>query len=264
MTIYHGKNAVAPVIGIRQDEGGVYYWTLNGEWLLDDDARKVPVHGKDGATPQLKIEQDCWYVSYDGTNWTELGKVSEGEGDGMFRSVTMDEEYAYFTLIDGTVLTVPLAGGVAVDAILFEDELVKSICVSRWDTDKDGELSVAEAEAVTSLRKAFNAKPIRHFREFVYFTGVKSLANSEFCDCDDLESIVLPANLAAVGDYAFSYCLSLKSVECKGETPPTVGVNIFDYIPVSNYVIRVPASAVERYKTAEGWSDYASQIVAAE
>lgn len=264
MTIYHGKNAVAPVIGIRQDEGGVYYWTLNGEWLLDDDARKVPVHGKDGATPQLKIEQDCWYVSYDGTNWTELGKVPEGEGDGMFRSVTMDEEYAYFTLIDGTVLTVPLAGGVAVDAILFEDELVKSICVSRWDTDKDGELSVAEAEAVTSLRKAFNAKPIRHFREFVYFTGVKSLADSEFCDCDDLESIVLPANLAAVGDYAFSYCLSLKSVECKGETPPTVGVNIFDYIPVSNYVIRVPASAVERYKTAEGWSDYASRIVAAE
>lgn len=264
MTIYHGKNAVAPVIGIRQDEGGVYYWTLNGEWLLDDDARKVPVHGKDGATPQLKIEQDCWYVSYDGTNWTELGKVSEGEGDGMFRSVTMDEEYAYFTLIDGTVLTVPLAGGVAVDAILFEDELVKSICVSRWDTDKDGELSVAEAEAVTSLRKAFNAKPIRHFREFVYFTGVKSLADSEFCDCDDLESIVFPANLAAVGDYAFSYCLSLKSVECKGETPPTVGVNIFDYIPVSNYVIRVPASAVERYKTAEGWSDYASRIVAAE
>ncbi len=182
----------------------------------------------------------------------------------MFRSVTIDEEYVYFTLIDGTILTVPLARGVAVDAILFEDELVKSICVSRWDTDKDGELSVAEAEAVTSLRKAFNAKPIRHFREFVYFTGVKALADSEFCDCDDLESIVLPANLAAVGDYAFSYCLSLKSVECKGGLPPTVGVNIFDYIPASNYVIRVPASAVERYKTAEGWSDYASRIVAAE
>ena len=96
MTIYHGKNAVAPVIGIRQDEGGVYYWTLNGEWLLDDDARKVPVHGKDGATPQLKIEQDCWYVSYDGTNWTELGNVPEGEGEGMFRSVTIEAEYVSF------------------------------------------------------------------------------------------------------------------------------------------------------------------------
>lgn len=154
--------------------------------------------------------------------------------------------------------------GVAVDAIWFEDEFVWSIGVSRWDADKDGELSVAEAEAVTSLRKAFNAKPIRYFREFVYFTGVTTLADSEFCDCDDLESIVLPANLATVGDYAFSYCLSLKSVECKGETPPTIGVNIFDYIPASNYVVRVPASAVERYKTAAGWSDYASQIVAAE
>ena len=37
------------------------------------------------------------------------------------------------------------------------------MCIS-LGTDKDGELSVAEAEAVTSLRKAFNAEPIRHCR----------------------------------------------------------------------------------------------------
>ena len=253
ITIYHGKNAVAPVIGIRQDVDECYYWTLDGDWLLDDEARKVPVSGADGVTPQLKIEKDCWYVSYDGTNWSELGKVAEGEDNGLFRGVTLDNEYAYFTLIDGTVLTVPLAGEVALDVILFEDDLVKSICVSRWDTDKDGELSVSEAEAVTSLRKAFNAKPIRHFRD-----------ESEFCDCDKLESIVLPVNLATIGDWAFSWCLSLTSVECKGENPPTIGADIFDGIPVSDYVIRVPVSAVERYKTAAGWSDYASQIVAAE
>lgn len=264
ITIYHGKNAVAPVIGIRQDVDERYYWTLDGDWLLDDEARKVPVNGEDGMTPQLKIEKDCWYVSYDGTNWSELGKVAEGEDNGIFRSVTADDEYAYFTLIDGTVLTVPLVGEGAVDVILFEDDLVKSICVSRWDTDKDGELSVSEAGAVTSLRKAFNAKPIRHFREFAYFTGVTALSESEFCDCDELESIVFPANLATIGDWAFSWCLSLTSVECKGENPPTIGADIFDGIPASDYVIRVPGSAVERYKTAAGWSDYASQIVAAE
>lgn len=264
ITIYHGKNAVAPVIGIRQDVDECYYWTLDGDWLLDDEARKVPVSGADGVTPQLKIEKDCWYVSYDGTNWSELGKVAEGEDNGLFRGVTLDDEYAYFTLIDGTVLTVPLAGEVALDVILFEDDLVKSICVSRWDTDKDGELSVAEAEAVTSLRKAFNAKPIRHFREFVWFTGVTALAESEFCDCDELESIVLPVNLATIGDWAFSWCLSLTSVECKGENPPMIGADIFEGIPASNYVIRVPASAVERYKAAAGWSDYADRIVAAE
>ena len=264
ITIYHGKTAVAPVIGIRQDVDECYYWTLDGVWLLDDGARKVPVSGDNGVTPQLKIEEDYWYVSYDETNWSQLGKVAEGEENGIFRSVTVDEEYAYFTLSDGTVLTVPLVGKVSVDVILFEDELVKSICVSRWDTDKDGELSAEEAKVVTSLRKAFNAKPIRSFREFAYFTGVTALDESEFCDCDELESIVLPANLTAIGDWAFSWCLSLTSVECKGENPPTIGADIFDGISASNYVIRVPASAVERYKTAAGWSDYAARIVAAE
>lgn len=264
ITIYHGKNAVAPVIGIRQDVDERYYWTLNDNWLLDDEARKVPVTGVNGVTPQLKIEKDYWYVSYDGANWSELGKVAEEEDNGIFRSVTVDDEYAYFTLIDGTVFTVPLVGAVAVDVILFEDDLVKSICVSRWDTDKDGELSVSEAEAVTSLRKAFNAKPIRHFREFAYFTGVTALDESEFCDCDELETIVLPVNLATIGDWAFSWCLSLTNVECRGEHPPTIGADIFDGIPASDYVIRVPASAVERYKTTAGWSDYASQIVAGE
>lgn len=39
----------------------------------------------------------------------------------------------------GAVLAVPIAEDAAVDAILFEDELVRSICVFRWDAGKDGE-----------------------------------------------------------------------------------------------------------------------------
>ena len=122
ITIYHGQDgkdgadgkdgqdgqngsANAPVIGVAQDTDGVYYWTLNGEWLLDDNGNKLPVSGKDGAngadgkdgqdgkdgadgqdgkdgiTPQLKIEDGYWYISYDnGATWTQLGKATGEDG----------------------------------------------------------------------------------------------------------------------------------------------------------------------------------------
>ena len=122
ITIYHGQDgkdgadgkdgqdgsANAPVIGVAQDTDGVYYWTLNGKWLLDDNGNKLPVSGKDGQngtngsngqdgtdgtdgqdgqdgkdgiTPQLKIEDGYWYISYDnGATWTQLGKATGEDG----------------------------------------------------------------------------------------------------------------------------------------------------------------------------------------
>ena len=139
ITIYHGQDgkdgadgkdgqdgqngsANAPVIGVAQDTDGVYYWTLNGEWLLNDNGNKLPVSGKDGQNgvngtmPQLKIEEGYWYVSYDnGVTWTQLGKATGEDGkkgdkgdigDSMFQSVTQDENYVYFTLADGTVIKI--------------------------------------------------------------------------------------------------------------------------------------------------------------
>ena len=127
ITIYNGENgsATAPIIGVAEDTDGVYYWTLNGEWLLDDNGNKLPVSGKDGQNgangtmPQLKIEEGYWYISYDnGATWTQLGKATgeDGQngdkgdkgdtGDSMFQSVTQDENYVYFTLADGTVIKI--------------------------------------------------------------------------------------------------------------------------------------------------------------
>ena len=97
-----GKDGSTPVIGVAQDTDGVYYWTLNGEWLLDNNGNKLPVSGedgkdgangadgkdgqdgadgKDGITPLLKIENGYWYISYDnGATWTESGKATGDNG----------------------------------------------------------------------------------------------------------------------------------------------------------------------------------------
>ena len=70
-----------------------------------------------GVTPQLKIDDDYWYVSYDnGASWTQLGKatgedgqdgangINGVDGDSFFQSVTQDENYVYLTLSTGCLL----------------------------------------------------------------------------------------------------------------------------------------------------------------
>ncbi|MBO7281888.1 MAG: leucine-rich repeat protein [Alistipes sp.] len=176
-----GKDGSIPIIGVKQDSDGIYYWTLNGEWLLDANGNKIKAQGtdgkdgqdgatgtdgkdgvngadgkdgkdgangtdgkdgedgkdgvngadgKDGITPQLKIENDYWYISYDnGASWTQLGKATgengkDGEngmngtngengkdGDSFFQSVTQDENNVYFTLADGTEIVLPKFSG---------------------------------------------------------------------------------------------------------------------------------------------------------
>ena len=81
-----GKDGTTPIIGVALDPiDNAYYWTLNGDWLLDKDGNRIPLtsrdgqngaDGKDGITPQLKIENGYWYVSTDnGKTWTQLGKA---------------------------------------------------------------------------------------------------------------------------------------------------------------------------------------------
>ena len=145
-----GKDGYTPVIGIRQDTDGLYYWTLDGEWLLDASGNKIcaagrdgrdGTDGKDGITPQLKIEDGYWYISYDnGTTWTQLGKATGedgkdgtngkdgvdgqpgADGDSMFRDVTQDELNVYLTLADGTMITIPK--GVPLSITFDEEDLV--------------------------------------------------------------------------------------------------------------------------------------------
>ena len=77
-------------------------------------------NGQDGITPQLKIENGRWMLSMDnGKTWTDIGQATGADGqdgadgtngkdgDSFFQSVTEDDNNVYFTLIDGTVITIP-------------------------------------------------------------------------------------------------------------------------------------------------------------
>ena len=105
-------NGVSPVIAVKQGEDSRWYWTLNGEWLLDGNKKKIPTtgadgtngtNGTDGITPQMKIEGDYWYVSVDnGASWTQAGTAKGADGDSFFSSVAYDDHSVTLTLKDGT------------------------------------------------------------------------------------------------------------------------------------------------------------------
>lgn len=159
-----GKNGTTPVIGVAP-YNGVYYWTLNGTWLTDTSGNKIKAEGtvgrdgvngkpgqdgddgqdgkpgedgEDGITPQLKIENEYWYISYDnGASWIQLGKATgdkrdkgdKGEpgapgtsgGDSIFSKVEDNATEVVFTLADGTTtITIPKYTAAASLDITFE------------------------------------------------------------------------------------------------------------------------------------------------
>ena len=154
VTIYHGKDGVdgedgsdaaggvdgvdghTPVIGVKKESDGTYYWTVGGEWMLgspdiqfpsggnsywvidgewvmDENGNKLPaagVDGKDGITPQLKIQDGCWYVSFDGgITWSRepIGAAEGVDLGAIFADMTYDADYLYLYLKNGETIMVP-------------------------------------------------------------------------------------------------------------------------------------------------------------
>ena len=66
--IYNGKDGTdgvdgnTPVIGVKKDGDGIYYWTLDGEFIIVD-GQKIKAQGTDGSdgadgvTPKSKFER---------------------------------------------------------------------------------------------------------------------------------------------------------------------------------------------------------------
>ena len=96
--------------------------------------------------------------------------------------------------------------------IAFADANVWGICVENWDTNHDGVLSYSEAAAVTDIGQAFRESEITSFDELQYFTGLTSIGDEAFYNCNNLTSIVIPNSVIYIGDIAFGYCYSLTSI----------------------------------------------------
>lgn len=150
ITLYHGKdgqNGATPVIGVKADTDGIYYWTVDGEWLLSG-GRKVRAEGKDAVTPKFKIENDNWFISQDGgKTWTNLGKAKEKD---IFKSVSLDGGFVNVVLADGTAFKIPVSDGSLVSMIG---------CINVVPTHSDGAARVIRRNGWNTLTIKYEVLP---------------------------------------------------------------------------------------------------------
>ena len=154
-----------------------------------------------GTTCTVTATANTGYVF---ANWMKNGKIA-----------SRNSEYTFFVAGDMELV----ANFVPDGNIAFADANVKSICISNWDTNGDGELSYAEAASVSSLVNEYyvNAfqdnNEIVSFDELQYFIGLASIGNSAFEYCHNLSSVILPNTVTTLGAAAFAYCENLVSIE---------------------------------------------------
>jgi len=255
IVIYNGKDGAdgnTPVISVKKDTDDIYYWTLDGEFIVVD-GQKIKAQGtdgnngadgSDGVTPKLEIREGYWWISYDnGTNWSQLGKATGEDGkDADSIKITQDENNVYFELADGTVITISKTGQ-STEFIQFKDLKVKKLCCLNWDTDHDNELSYQEAATIVSIGTVFKGNTtIVSFNEFQYFNGITDISNA-FQGCTNLWEITLPDNLSTIGDAAFANCKSLNSIILP-ENIVSIGDSSFISCPLSNITIPINTTKV--------------------
>lgn len=116
-----GENGTTPVISVKQDSDGKHYWTVNGEWLLDN-GNKMPVTGEKGDKGDNGVSGSDGLTPYigDNGNWW-IGTSDTGvkaQGDAIFAKdgidYTSDLDNVIFTLADGTKITLPRTSALTV------------------------------------------------------------------------------------------------------------------------------------------------------
>ena len=291
--LYNGKNGtdgVTPKISVRKDSDGIYYWTVDGDWLIVDGkkVRAVGLDGKDGqsgndgkdaVTPQLKIVDGFWYISYDnGKYWTKLGKATGengkdgqdgNDGDVFFKSVTVEDGYAVFVMNDSeqTTLRIPIAGVSAVSSIKYVPETPDGVVKIRyskidyWYVAEDFviKFEIMPQSSVDYIMKNWKevlvAKAITYIGEFVS-VNIKNVA----CDKDNIIAVTIDGK--SLGSTFLSTDISVTanlrlSVKINGSESISS-----DYLPLSpsllyDYIIEYTSvydEAIGRYFQINGSS----------
>ena len=259
----HASNAAQPTYGVYYD---VPYtdWQKNCQWrlvLYDADAYEL-------------YQQSL----------TLAGLLSQATA----RRLDVTRQQAVYDNMESTleeVMEAQQSLRKMLSLIHFADATARTICISNFDIDSDGEISLTEASMVDDIGTVFSSTAVKTLDELQHFTALTALYGNSFANCSSLESITLPENITTmyyrvfrnctklteislpsyitqIGDNSFDGCTALRSVRMYNPDPSsvTLGSNVFLNVPLSQCVLYVPFGSREKYASAPVWQQFGSIV----
>ena len=255
-----------------------------------------------GQTPHALRYVRCVGFNETFTDGRAFDKLSQLV-DGTYQGIDAEGQYGNdpYPVLDGTINLSTGAYRDTYDALMthypklklniakwwirFEDPEVKRICVENWDKDGDGELSMEEAAAVSSIGTVFqNNTKIKSFDELTKFKG-SLLRSGMFQGCTNIQFVsVSYTRVSLFNDNVTSYkrillkgewneipnCFIwgankeyLEAIILEDKIPPIISefCGFFYGNHTNNYAkIFVPDSSLDLYVTAEVWEKYKEYI----
>ena len=161
-----------------------------------------------------------------------------------------------------------------------------------YDVPWDGSSTLTENEVRREIGDASDPHYCDNITSAVIYNSVTHIGSSAFAGCSGLTSITIPnstdylgdcvfygctgltsitipssfdSEWAHIGNQCFDKCTSLQSITCLATTPPPLEINwetneYAQFTNTNDCPIYVPAASVNAYKSASGWSTYASRI----
>ena len=131
---------------------------------------------------------------------------------------------------------------------------------SGWDYDYIYNVNLLFLDDEIEERELFSWQ-IDHRNSTIIISDAMTVIPSDlFSDCSFLQFVIIPNSITYIDSGAFSGCETLETIRIERNEPPISSPDIFEHCSLLTS-IEVPSSAVETYKTAEGWSGYAGIIV---
>ena len=215
-----GMDGHSPKISVALD-GGVYYWQLDGKWLLDTQGQKVRVSGEtgpqgipgrdgatgpqgipglDGKTPKLRINAGKWEVAYGNNDWTPVTVVSSGisgattvEGLDLFKNIKETDKEVVITLKSGG--TIKLSKQTSTPS----NPLQPGEVISNPNNTFNGKNIVWDEIFTDNYNLSYDGLDLIKWQN----TGTQNL---------DMNRDSQLSKITFIGDYAFEKCQNLKNV----------------------------------------------------